>query len=1300
MSRLAALVVLALGAASAAHADCGAQPACTFADIAACCGATSCNIAGVLTISAATCDLDFGGRNVTVTSSGQIVVGSKTLTIEAGSLHLQGDLVARGAAGQPGGSIGIRLTGASATFTQDATTASIDVSGSSAGSISIDADGAVSVSAGTVIADGLDAQSNGGLITLRSRNATVSLSMPFSADSGGQNGGRGAGGFIRVRSGTDITISSQLTANGGLGNGEIDLTADGMLTLTAASNLQVNGVDKGGGDGGDVRIKAAAVSALGVIQADGGSDPVNSQGGNGGNVSLEATSGRLLAMHSVRGISVGGAVGGSGGEITLQTDTPASLPETPASLTVAAPLSATGAGNTVGANFAIGGGGFVTLDASSGGSIEVKPGGSIDASGVGEGTGTVAIEALRDVTLNDTVKSTDPEGGGDFTIDAHRDVRLNADIRMQATRGSGSNGGGGITVSADRDLLIGGGATLDVSGVNQGDGGTFELKASRNLLVSAGVLLNGNGGGSGGRAADVSLNAGCRPASQGCTPELSGDLTILGVVSANGTSNIARPSGPVALGGCNVSVPQGGRVDSSGEPAATNALVGRKKVTVAGVLKSTPQTGFNTATHPTGAGNLMITGQVTPALMATPQALCSLASSPPGCLIPCPQCGDGSVDYPEECEIHPGDDRCTPRADLGPGVHCDSHCRMENCSDGLSCTTDECDPAGGCLNRDLPDGTPCDDGDDCTTGDVCASRLCTGTPIHCDTCFICGQGLCVFDNGPGKRACDDGNFCNGDEVCASGQCNPGPPPSCHEVPDDPTTRDFCDKNACQHVPNGCQVDGDCDDRNGCTTDTCVGGVCHNDPLPNTTACDGGGDACVGLKTCVGGICHQAPGLDCSNPPPCQTGRCDAAGGHCVFTPIPSCCQTVADCDDANGCTTDTCPADHQCLHVPVSECCSQDSDCDKACNVDNKCVGSQCTHNPAPLEGTSCGDVCHPATCQSGTCVAGNPLVCQDDGEPCTDDFCDAVANPATGCVHPAIAGCCHVDADCNDHDACTADACNQAHQCTNDLDPTCVPCSADTDCDPLGRCGGKACAQGGTCVTSAVPDCDDHDLNTHDACAVVGGVATCQHQCLNAQPCDDGDACTRDSCTSGACAHDPIAGCCHAIADCDDHDTCTADTCNGAAGCAHRPIDNCCHTSADCDDADGCTLDSCTAGQCQHGERTGFAGVSCRLDAADAALGAAAPTDIKKAIAHKLMKKAKLVRSKLALAIAADSAGNKKRKAKTRAILGKGLGGLVNLARHGQRAGTIRDPLSGTLIRLYSGAASAVTAVRSGGAS
>src|SRR5262249_9985629 len=107
---------------------------------------------------------------------------------------------------------------------------------------------------------------------------------------------------------------------------------------------------------------------------------------------------------------------------------------------------------------------------------------------------------------------------------------------------------------------------------------------------------------------------------------------------------------------------------------------------------------------------------------------------------------------------------------------------------------------------------------------------------------------------------------------------------------------------------------------------------------------------------------------------------------------------------------------------------------------------------------------------------------------------------------------CCHVDADCNDANICTRDACDAStHQCTH---------------TPL--------TTGGCCASDA--------------------------------DCNDSDACTTDSCNAAlhACGHTMITDCCRSDIECNDDNSCTIDRCQHVKNspipkqCVHEPDPSC----------------------------------------------------------------------------------------------------------------------------------------------
>ncbi|HYC57642.1 MAG TPA: hypothetical protein VEL28_22100 [Candidatus Binatia bacterium] len=184
-------------------------------------------------------------------------------------------------------------------------------------------------------------------------------------------------------------------------------------------------------------------------------------------------------------------------------------------------------------------------------------------------------------------------------------------------------------------------------------------------------------------------------------------------------------------------------------------------------------------------------------------------------------------------------------------------------------------------------------------------------------------------------------------------------------------------------------------------------------------------------------------------------------------------------------------------------------------------------------------------------------LPCQSNAD-CVDDlFCtiNEICDPVLGCLAPGVRTC-------EDEFLCTVDLCNE-------VTDTCVHTPNDLLCTDGNFCNGA------------------------EVCNALLG---CQN--LDSTPCDDGVACTTDSCNDtldiclnvpdlDACGEGQIctpAGCtpqliCDQDSDCDDDVDCTLDDCNEQLGvCTNLPqLDA-------CDDSDGCTTDLCLPVlDCQH---------------------------------------------------------------------------------------------------------------------
>ncbi len=213
------------------------------------------------------------------------------------------------------------------------------------------------------------------------------------------------------------------------------------------------------------------------------------------------------------------------------------------------------------------------------------------------------------------------------------------------------------------------------------------------------------------------------------------------------------------------------------------------------------------------------------------------------------------------------------------------------------------------------------------------------------------------------------------------------------------------------------------------------------------------------------------------------------------------------------------------------------------------------------------------ATCAlSGACTGKLTSDCSD-GNACTTDLCDAAHS---GCWHGGADGmlcddglqctatdvctskvCSGVVLNCDDANACTADSCDPEFGCVNE--------SLNT-----GPCGGDACASAGvcangTCVGALPINCDDGKACTDDSCAPATG---CKNINNDANACSDGNACTvADHCAAGQCVGGTSA--------CDDGNVCTDDSCNPTTGCVNA------NNNGACDDGNSCTTEACAGGKC-----------------------------------------------------------------------------------------------------------------------
>ena len=168
-------------------------------------------------------------------------------------------------------------------------------------------------------------------------------------------------------------------------------------------------------------------------------------------------------------------------------------------------------------------------------------------------------------------------------------------------------------------------------------------------------------------------------------------------------------------------------------------------------------------------------GTVTPTPTIQQPPKCTAAGQT-GCLVPCPTCGNGMIEFPEQC-------------DGGNAVNCDgcsNFCRDQNCNDSNGCTTDSCDATLGCRNQPIVDGTSCTDGNVCNGVEACLSGLCRPStpPLNCNDTNVCTTDSCNAtlgcQNVPATgAACNDSNACTRERrLQRHGRVQPGGPRTC------------------------------------------------------------------------------------------------------------------------------------------------------------------------------------------------------------------------------------------------------------------------------------------------------------------------------------------------------------------------------------------------------------------------------------------------------------------------------------------------------------------------------------------
>ena len=163
------------------------------------------------------------------------------------------------------------------------------------------------------------------------------------------------------------------------------------------------------------------------------------------------------------------------------------------------------------------------------------------------------------------------------------------------------------------------------------------------------------------------------------------------------------------------------------------------------------------------------------------------------------------------------------------------------------------------------------------------------------------------------------------------------------------------------------------------------------------------------------------------------------------------------------------------------------------------------------------GDLCTTDACVDGTCL--HTVLSCDDRDACTIDFCDS-----------AIGVCVNDLDDCDDGDPCTVDSCDPAVGCSNDP-VVCAPgevCDAGS-CTPVVCDGDSLCEAGedcnncpSDCIAGSGPQCGNGICEAGDGEDCLSCPADCNGT-QRGKPtlrfcCGDGDGTGAVSCTDNRC--------------------------------------------------------------------------------------------------------------------------------------------------------------------------------------
>ena len=689
--------------------------------------------------------------------------------------------------------------------------ARIDVSGpptgADGGNIDLEAT-AGNVFIDGVLDDGGNAtNANGGSVSLT--GATVVLGTASEIDLGGKNDG--AGGTLTIDATANVTVGGKIDGTGGFsGGGEIDVDAGGIVVTNANIDLQAlqGGGDGGTLNIGALAPVGGSVTLGGSVDLSGDSDsdfsgsggelditsngsivitaPVNASSGDGGTggvvdclAELDITQGAPIQVQ-------GKGAEGDGGTAMFEAHRALIMSDVDAT---ASSLNSGEIDGTAWCSLTLPAG--RTLDTTDGGSNFLTSGGSMSIAGAVRATdGTNELDYLKTVPVISGVVNPAPVLKQDSTLTpcggsppaTCGNNKLDGTEQCDGAAGTCPTGEScttDCTCGPPRcgDGLLQTGEQCDDGNTVDGDG------CDHNCTVTA--------CGNGIRTGTEQCDDGNTVAGDGCSPSCMTEVCGNGVVDPGEQCDDGPTGSATCSPTCQLMSPPNcgnGRLDPGEQCDDANQKdcdgcsrfclleCGDGKVSCNEQCDdgNTDSNDGCSATcqlefcgdHVVQSSEECDDGAQNGVLGDACSATCTLHWCGDGHQDPGEQCDDANTNECDGCKSD-----CTAQTVACPICAAGSADPCIPCTDKADCDPNPCGPvaclAGACTPTNPPD---CEDGDPCTVGQCVSGRGCVQTP----------------------KACEDGDPCNGVSTCdpATGACLAGTPPSCDDH-DECTDDDRC-----------------------------------------------------------------------------------------------------------------------------------------------------------------------------------------------------------------------------------------------------------------------------------------------------------------------------------------------------------------------------------------------------------------------------------------------------------------------------------------------------------------------------